>query len=95
MKVGWSKEALGDLRDIVRYIDFRNPQAAVRVKQRIMITSHQLREFPFSGMAVVRNDNRKLVVRGLPYILFYRVIDGEVKIISVVDARMERAPDLQ
>lgn len=95
MKVSWTKEALGDLRDVVQYIDGRNPQAALRVKQRIVTAYRQLREYPQSGMTVDKPHTRKLVVTGLPYILIYRVFEDLVDISAVIDARMERAPDLQ
>ena len=95
MKVTWTKGALSDLRDIVGYIELRNPKAALRVKQRIVMSSRQLREYPHSGTAVHRADARKLVVTGLPYIIIYRTIDGAVDISNVIDARMDRAPDLQ
>lgn len=95
MKIHWTREALGDLRNIVKYIDVRNPQAALRVKQKIIISSRQLREYPQSGMAVNRPDTRRLVVTGLPYILIYHVVTNDVFISAVIDARMERAPDLQ
>lgn len=95
MTIHWTREALGDLRNIVKYIDVRNPQAALRVKQKIMITSRQLKEFPQSGMAVHRPGMRRLVVSGLPYILIYHVVSNAIYISAVIDARMERAPDLQ
>jgi toxin ParE1/3/4 len=93
--VNWTRHALGDLRDIIKYIDIKNPRSALHVKQRIILASHQLQEYPQSGMAVDRPNTRKLVVTGLPYILIYRAFDSYVEIISVIDARMERAPDLQ
>lgn len=95
MKVNWTRQALGDLRDIIKYIDAKNPQAALRVKHRIIISSRQLQEYPHSGMAVDRPNTRKLVVTGFPYILIYRIVDGWVDISAVIDARMERAPDIQ
>ena len=64
------------------------------MKQKIMLSARQLGEFPHSGTAVHRTDTRRLVVSGLPYILIYRVIDGIVDISSVLDARMDRDPDL-
>ena len=94
MKVRWSAGALADLRDITFYIDVRNAKAAQRVKQKIILALYQLRDFPQIGTAVHRADTRKLVVTGLPYILIYRVDGDSVKISSVIDARMDRAPDL-
>ena len=94
MIVNWTREALSDLRAIVHYIDHRNPQAALSVKQKIIMSSRLLADFPLPGTTVHRADTRKLVVTGLPYILIYRVSNGVVKISSVLDARMDRDPDL-
>ncbi len=94
MIVRWTREALTDLQDIIRYIDHRNPQASLSVKHKIIMSSRRLSDFPLSGVAVHRADTRRLVVIGLPYILIYRVSNGIVKISSVLDARMDRDPDL-
>ena len=95
MKVNWSNEALDDLNSITDYIGQRNPQAALREKQKIIFASRQLAEFPFSGSTVDRPLTRRLVVPRSPYILIYRVIDGEVDLNAVLHASMDRAPDLQ
>ena len=95
MIVRWSNAALDDLEKIHGYIDFRNPQAALRVKASIVESGALLGEFPEVGQAVERPEIRRRVVTGLPYILFYRTTPDAVQILSVLDARMERAPDLQ
>lgn len=95
MIVWWSDAAIDDLEKIYDYIDFRNPQAALRVKVSIVESGNLLRDFPEVGETVDRPEIRRRVVTGLPYILFYRITAEMVEILSILDARMDRPPDLQ
>ncbi len=95
MIVWWSDAAIDDLEKIYDYIDFRNSQAALRVKVSIVGSGNLLRDFPEVGQTVDRPEIRRRVVAGLPYILFYRITAEMVEILSILDARMDRPPDLQ
>ena len=95
MIVHWSNEALDDLNNITGYIGQRNSEAALTEKQKIIVASRQLADFPLSGSAVDRPHTRRLVVPRSPYIIVYRVIDGEIDINAVLHASMDRPSDLQ
>ncbi len=93
-RLTWSKSAKADIAAIVGFIDRRNPYAAEHVKHAILESARKLKQFPEIGRAAQRPNTRLLVVTGLPYILAYRVEGDVVEIGSVLDARMDRAPDL-
>ena len=95
MIVWWSDAEINDLEKIYDYIDFRNPKAALRVKVSIVESGTLLGDFPEVGQAVERPEIRRRVVTGLPFIIFYRITSEIVEILSILDARMERAPDSQ
>ena len=90
MRLVWSEASQADLHAIHRYIDERNPVAAQKVMQAIETAAERLRSYPQLGRASDRTDVRLLQVPGNPYLLPYRVAEGEIEIIAVVDERMER-----
>ena len=87
MIVRWSHTALNDLDEIYDYIDFRNPQAALRVKLSIVETGLLLGEFPELGVVVDETNMRRRVIGGLPYILIYRIVGNTIQIVSVVHGK--------
>ena len=87
MIVRWSQTALNDLDEIYDYIDFRNPQVALRVKLSIVETGLLLGEFPELGVVVVETNMRRRVIGGLPYILIYRIVGNTIQIVSVVHGK--------
>ena len=87
MIVRWSHTALNDLDEIYDYIDFRNPQAALRVKLSIVETGLLLGEFPELGVVADETNMRRRVIGGLPYILIYRIVGKTIQIVSVVHGK--------
>ena len=94
MTLIWTKSARADLMAIHRYISLRSPQAANQVKHNIVFSARKLIDFPEIGRTAHRPNVRLLPVSGLPYILVYRIVSTQVEIGSVLDDRMDRAPDL-
>ena len=72
-KVVISPRAIQDLREIVRYISFDNPDAAARLGDKLIDAAMSLISFPEIGRLVPELDDgitRELIVR--PYRLIYR-----------------------
>ena len=83
-RVDWSKAALADLRDLIRYIARDDPQVAKRFGDLLVAKMNSLHTFPRTGRIVpeYRNDLvRELIVK--PYRLVYQ-IDDESMTISVL-----------
>ena len=87
MKVIWSPYAIDDLIAIRSYIAEHNPKAADSVARRILHSISFLTEYPQIGVQTHRTDVRKLIVKQSPYIIPYRIQDGEIEILEVFDGR--------
>jgi toxin ParE1/3/4 len=94
VKVRWTKAAEADLNIIHDFIASRNPRAAEEVRHKIVSASRRLLEFPEIGRATQKPRFRLLPITGLPYLLVYRVSTEYIEVGSVIDGRMDRAPDL-
>lgn len=78
MNVTFTPNALGQLDDVLSYIEERSPQGAQRVKGRIRATIDLLAAHPSIGRATDRPGQRRLMISPYPYAIFYRVRAGEV-----------------
>jgi toxin ParE1/3/4 len=94
LRVQWSAAAKADLDEIVRFIHYKNPQAAKRVKKMIVQCTYKLAQFPDIGRGTLRPGYRLLPVAGAPYLLGYRVTKDFVEIGAVIDGRADRPPDI-
>jgi plasmid stabilization system protein ParE len=75
-KVVWMPSAVGDLRDIVRYVAASDPSAAERLGQGILDHADLLGEFPSVGPTFPRGStgpDREIVFGN--YRIFYRVFN--------------------
>lgn len=73
-KIIWSEQALGDLRDLCSYIARHDPEAALRMGNRILDHVEILARFPFIGPSYPRGASgalREIVFRS--YRIFYDV----------------------
>jgi plasmid stabilization system protein ParE len=88
----FSARARAQLLAIQEYIEERNPSAAIRVGASIRAAAELLRLFPYAGRAGRSPGSREWVVRGLPYILVYRVDfdNDEVMILGVFHGAQRR-----
>jgi len=85
VRVRLTLQARSDLLELWRYIAQRDPAAADRVLDRIAARCEQLAGRPRLGRARpdIRPDARSLTVER--WLVLYRVIDGGVQIVRVVD----------
>jgi plasmid stabilization system protein ParE len=84
--VRFLQEALDDLEEIVLYIAADNPEAALRMHDKIIGKANDLSKFPKRGRLVPDKKMgeagfRMLLVK--PYMLFYRIIGNNVYIYRV------------
>jgi toxin ParE1/3/4 len=94
VRVSWSDSAIEELGNIHNYIAIYDASAATQIRRDIMLTARKLADFPEIGRPAERAGVRLLVVSGRPYLLAYKIYKDVVEIGSVIDGRMDRAPDL-
>jgi toxin ParE1/3/4 len=76
-----SPKAIGDLEAIVRYVALSNPEAAVKLGQRLLDKAKELSLFPFKGQKVPEFDNpniRQVILK--PYRIVYRIEEDKRQI---------------
>jgi toxin ParE1/3/4 len=79
----WTDGALAELLDAVAFIARDNPDAAIRIAERIRRSAGQLHGLPFLGRPGRRPGTRELTVAGTPYTIVYSLAGEEVLILSV------------
>ncbi len=85
MRLRWTRLADTDLNSIAEYIGQDSPAAAARVilelidQTETLLTHHASLGRPGRVLGT-----RELVIGGLPYIIPYRVRDGEIEILRVL-----------
>jgi toxin ParE1/3/4 len=80
----WSREAIDDLVSMRAAIVEDSPKAAQRMALRIVSAAESiLPENPQAGRAGRVPGTRELVIAGTPYIVPYRLRDGETQILRV------------
>ena len=85
-QVLWLEAALGDLKEIGRYIASEDPAAAYRTLVKIEAAANSLQHNPQLGRPGRVDETRELIVPGLPYILPYYIKNREVRILAVMHA---------
>jgi plasmid stabilization system protein ParE len=90
----WSANAEADVLDIVAYIkNHSGPMTAAKIYERIKARAEPLVDFPLSGRAVPQladigiNDVRQITEK--PWIIYYKIVDNEIWILSVIDSRRD------
>lgn len=86
MKVVWTDPAARALELIQDFIARDNPKAAWEVAQIIRLAVTRLEMHPLSGRQGRVCETYELVIAGLPYILPYRIHEGEIQILNVYHA---------
>lgn len=89
IKLTWATTALLDLAHIRHYIARFNPAAASSVARKIVDIADLLANHPEMGVRTKREHVRRLVVRGSPYIIYYKLDDAGVEILELFDGRQE------
>lgn len=88
--VRWLRQALRDLDEIVAYIARDDRRTAQDVAGRIWDAAETLRLSPERGRVGRVPGTRELLPPNLPYILAYRVRNGELHIMRVIHQRLRR-----
>ena len=79
MTVRYRKQALGDIRDIRRYLYERSPSGAVNVFRAINAAINLIEKHPLAAPSSSRPTVRVKIVARYPYKIFYSIIgDGIV-----------------
>ena len=84
MKTRWTRPALADLEAIGDFVARDNPRAAERPVARIVAAIETLRDHPHLGRPGRVAGTRGLAVAETPYLVPYRVADGDVQILAVI-----------
>ena len=85
MRLRWTRLAEDDLNNIAAYIGQDSPAAAARViLELIDQTESSLVRHPAIGRPGRVIGTRELVIGSLPYIIPYRVRDGDIEILRVL-----------
>ena len=93
MRLRWTKLADDDLNNIAAYIGQDSPAAAARViLELIDQTEATLTQHAALGRPGRVIGTRELVIGSLPYIIPYRVRDGDIEILRVLHTS-RRWPD--
>jgi len=87
LPIHWSARALDELDDIVAYIAQFNPDAAERLHIRIESVVLPLANNPFLYRASERWHGLREIVAHPNYLVFYRVLEDRIEIVSVAHAR--------
>lgn len=82
-RLRWATLALDDLEQLRDYLRLRDPAAARRVVEAVRERAKLLKQHPMAGPPLDIGEARKLSVGRYPYLLVYRVSDGEVTILRV------------
>jgi len=92
MKARFSRRALRQLQAISAYINEKNPQGALNVRDAILATIGMLSRSPSLGRRQDRRGLRKLVVPRYPYLIYYAVDEttGNVNVLKVRHAARKR-----
>jgi len=90
MRVRYTPRARRDVRAILHYLEERNPQGALNVKQTIRKTIDLIGNHPRSGRFAGIEGTRVLPAGRYPYLVYWTIEAGEVWIVHV--RHMSRRP---
>ncbi|HTV67366.1 MAG TPA: type II toxin-antitoxin system RelE/ParE family toxin [Rhizobiaceae bacterium] len=92
MRLRFTRKALENLTEIAIYLNERNPNAAIRVREAIETSLGYLAEFPYAGRRQVTEGVRKFVTRKYHYIAYYAVNEAtdELVVLSIKHPAQER-----
>ena len=88
-RIRWTRLALRRLDQIGAYIEKDNPAAAARVIAHMVSSANNLVEQPAMGRIGRIKGTRVLVLADIPYIIPYRVVAGEIEILTVMHAAQQ------
>jgi plasmid stabilization system protein ParE len=80
----WTRRAIDDLGEVLRFIGRDNARVARQVAARVLEAAQVLAEHPGVGRPGRVAHTREFVVSRTPYILPYRVVGDAVEILRVL-----------
>ena len=83
MQVKWLRNAAKNLNSATEYIADDNPKVAREFFIHTIESVNKLAQYPELGRAGRVPGTRELVILGYPYIVPYRINDGNVEILRV------------
>ncbi len=89
MRVRYTRRAQSDLKSVYTYLDQRAPGAARAVKELIERRIANLADFPLMAPETDEPGIRELTIVRYPYKVYYEVVDEEVWVIHIRDARRQ------
>ncbi len=95
MRVRWTRRALGALDGIADYIARDSPGAARRMIRRIDQAVADLADCPSMGRVGRVVGTRELVIAGTPFIVPYRVRQGQLEVLTVLHSARRWPDDFQ
>lgn len=93
-RIRYAQQAVDDLDAIFDYICLDNPDAARNMLAKFKTSIEKLSTVPYHG-AALRTDSPLLISAGYryivvsPYLVFYRVVDNEVRIGRILHSRQD------
>jgi toxin ParE1/3/4 len=84
VRIRWLRRGLQTRDAQLDYIAERNPAAAVRLGEVLRAAIAMLADHPQMGRIGRVNGTRELVISRTPYIVVYRIVNQEVRIIRVL-----------
>ncbi len=91
MRVRWSRLALEDVSGILGRLVTENPVAAGRLTRRLDRVVRRISLYPEGAQAVAERPGvRRIPLVRYPFILFYKVENGEAIILRIVHGAMDR-----
>jgi addiction module RelE/StbE family toxin len=84
MQVKWLRNAAKNLNDATEYLADENPKVAIEFFVHSVESVNKLAQFPELGRAGRVAGTRELVIDRFPYIVPYRIKDGNVEIFRVL-----------
>jgi toxin ParE1/3/4 len=98
--VNFTRRANAQLRNIFTYISEDNPEAALKMVDKLEIQARRLEDMPFVGTELSKEDfpflpfgYRRLIVN--PFIVYYRVINQIVYITHILHSKQNQAAALK
>lgn len=96
MIVRFTPAAREELREVLAYIEERNPAGASKVASRMRRALDLVVEFPLHGAPTDDPGIRRVLALPYPYVIFYEALADEIMVHRVRHVRRERiAPRTQ
>jgi toxin ParE1/3/4 len=83
VKVRFTRKAQANLGAIFRHVSADNPEVAATLVLRIERLIEKLALYPQLGRRTEPPGRRVLTVPGIPYRVFYRITENEIRILTV------------